>query len=202
MLKRKLSDKFYKRAYRILTAILAVYWITFLFCGVARCGVVSYAYPLKYKEVIYKYADYYDLERALIFSVVKTESSFDETAKSKAGALGLMQITPDTGKYIAGKLGVESYDLLDVETNINFGCFYIKYLYIRFKNIDTAMIAYNAGEGNVALWLINPEYSLDGKTIKDVPFPETAGYIKKIRENFSKYKKLYGKILDKRNNFE
>ncbi len=157
----------------------------------------KYVYPLKYKELVFEYADYYGLERALVFAMIKTESSFDPNAVSRAGAVGLMQITNKTGKYIAQKLGVEKYDLKNDNDNINFGCYYIKYLYIRFKNMDTALVAYNAGEGNVTLWLMDNKLSKDGKTLNNIPFEESREYLNKIHKNFEKYKKLYNKILDK-----
>ncbi len=157
----------------------------------------KYVYPLKYKELVFEYADYYGLERALVFAVIKTESSFNPNAESKKGAVGLMQITKKTGEYIAQKLGVEKYDLKNNDNNINFGCYYIKYLYARFKNMDTALVAYNAGEGNVSLWLMDKNLSKDGNTLTSIPFEESREYIKKIHKNFEKYKKLYKKILDK-----
>ena len=157
----------------------------------------KYVYPLKYKELVFEYADYYGLERALIFAVIKTESSFNPNAESKKGAVGLMQITKRTGEYIAQKLGVENYNLKNNDDNINFGCYYIKYLFARFKDMDTAIIAYNAGEGNVSLWLQNKDLSNDGKKLNSVPFKESRDYIEKIHKNFEKYKKLYNKILDK-----
>ncbi|MBR1967913.1 MAG: lytic transglycosylase domain-containing protein [Clostridia bacterium] len=201
-MRERLNGKFFKKLYKILTVFLAVCWVSM---GVAIFGRVvlrSYFYPVRYKEEVFEYADYYGLERALVFSVIKVESGFNEDAKSHAGAVGLMQITEDTGAYIASKLGVENYNLTDVKTNINFGCYYIKYLFLRFKDMNTALIAYNAGEGNVSLWLMNNEYSDDKITLKSIPFNETRDYIKKINENFSKYKKLYGNILDKPKNFE
>ena len=201
-MRERLNGKFFKKLYKILTVFLAVCWVAM---GVAIFGRVvlrSYFYPVRYKEEVFEYADYYGLERALVFSVIKVESGFNEDAKSHAGAVGLMQITEDTGAYIANKLGVENYNLTDVKTNINFGCYYIKYLFLRFKDMNTALIAYNAGEGNVSLWLMNNEYSDDKITLKSIPFNETRDYIKKINENFSKYKKLYGNILDKPKNFE
>jgi len=201
-MRERLNGKFVKKLYKVLTTILMGFWIVIALCFFMRCGTMTYVYPIEYKELVFEYADIYGLERALVFAVIKTESGFDENAESNAGAIGLMQITSETGKYIADKLGVEQYDLKDAETNINFGCYYIKYLYLRFKDIDTALIAYNAGEGNVSSWLSNPEYSNDGKTLDSIPFAETTEYIKKIRENFSKYKKLYGNFLDKRNIFE
>ncbi len=201
-MRERLNGKFFKKLYKILTVFLAVCWVAMGGAILGRAVLRSYLYPVEYMEEVFEYADYYGLERALVFSVIKVESGFNEDAKSHAGAVGLMQITEDTGAYIADKLGVENYNLIDVKTNINFGCYYIKYLFLRFKNMNTALIAYNAGEGNVSLWLMNNEYSDDKITLKSIPFNETRDYIKKINENFSKYKKLYGNILDKPKNFE
>lgn len=192
-----LKEKFLKTLYRTVTAILTICWILAGFCLVGQCASKAYLYPLKFKDIIFEYADYYGLERALIFSVVKVESNFNEKAVSAAGAVGLMQITPDTGKYIAEKSGVEKFDLTDAKTNVNFGCYYLKYLFLRFDDMDTAIVAYNAGEGNVSLWLNDADCSLDKKTLFHIPFSESREYIKKIKETFSKYEKLYGNILDK-----
>ena len=109
-----------------------------------------------------------------------------------------MQITPKTGEYIAKLSGAKKYDLLDAETNISFGCYYLSYLYDKFDKIETVICAYNAGEGNVSEWLKNEEYSNDGESLRVVPYSETREYIKKIKKTFEKYKKLYGNILDKR----
>lgn len=195
MLKTKKSLKFI--LYKVLTVILCAFWGFFAVLGIANCVSKAYLYPLKNKQNVFEFADLYGIERALIFAVIKVESGFDTNAQSKAGAIGLMQITPYTAKYIADLQGIEKYDLKDERTNINFGCFYIKYLMNKFKNTDTAIIAYNAGEGNVSLWLNNSEYSEDRITLKKIPFTESREYIKKIKETFAKYKKLYGNILDK-----
>lgn len=184
--------------YRTVSIIVLGFWILFALLGVTRCAGRQILYPLHYREEVFECADGYGLSRALVFAVIKTESGFDKNAESRAGAVGLMQICPETGEYIAQKMGVENFDLKNPKTNITFGCYYIKYLQLRFGNTETALAAYNAGEGNVSLWLINPEYSDDGSTLKYIPFPETRGYIEKIYESFGKYKKLYGKLLDKR----
>ncbi len=183
--------------YKILTVILCLFWGVFALLGMNTCVAKKYLYPLKDKQIVFEYADMYGLERALVFSIIKVESSFDANAKSSAGALGLMQITPDTAEYIAFLQGIKNYDLKNKRTNVNFGCFYIKYLMQKFKDKQTAIVAYNAGEGNVSLWLNNPEYSNDKITLKKIPFPESREYVKKINQTFAKYKKLYGNILDK-----
>lgn len=193
----EMKEKICKILFRILGGFLFFCLLFFLLFSVSRCYQIKYVYPLKYKETVVKYADYYDLDRAIVFAVINTESSFDVNAKSKAGAMGLMQITEKTADYIAKKKCIENYDIMDIETNVNFGCYYIKYLFNKFGDLDTALIAYNAGEGNVAIWLKDRKYSIDGKTLKTTPFRESNEYIIKIHKNFEKYKKLYKKILDK-----
>ena len=195
---KKVNGKYKKISIKILTVYLAICWIMLAFFGLLYMYNKKYVYPLKYKELVFEYADYYGLDRALIFAVIKTESSFRTDAVSKAGAIGLMQITQKTGEYIAQKLGVERYDLMNNADNINFGCYYIKYLFVRFKDMDTALVAYNAGEGNVSIWLMDEKLTSDGKTLKSIPFKESREYLDKIHKNFEKYKKLYKKILDKR----
>ncbi len=192
-----MKSKISKVLYKILVGFLFFCWIIFSLFSVSKCYQVRYVYPLKYKETVVKYADYYSLDRAIVFAVINTESGFNVNAKSKAGAMGLMQITEKTGEYIANRLGIDNYNIMDIETNINFGCYYIKYLLTKFGDLDTALIAYNAGEGNVAIWLTDKKYSIDGKRLKSTPFRESNEYIIKIHKNFEKYKKLYKKILDK-----
>ncbi len=196
------KHKILRRIFKILTVILCFFWVVFAMGGIYRCTMRQYFYPLEFKEEIFYAADTFGFERALILSVVNVESSFDEKAVSPKGAQGLMQITPATAAYIAGIQGVENFDMLSARDNLNFGCFYLKYLFDKFSDVNTALAAYNAGEGNVFLWLKNSDYSDDGITLKAIPFPETAGYVEKINETFKIYKKLYGYILDKSNKFE
>lgn len=195
---RKAQGKgFFRGLYKVAEFITFFCLCLFFLIGAGRCATAKYVYPVKYKTEVFAYADMYGLSRALVFAMIKTESGFDHSARSDAGAVGLMQITEETGKYIAEKLGAVSYDLSDPETNVSFGCFYIKYLLTRFKNENTALAAYNAGEGNVAIWLEDKSCSEDGKTLKYIPFAETRAYLRKIWKSFEKYKKLYGKTLDK-----
>ncbi len=154
-------------------------------------------YPLKFKAEVFTASKEYGVDSALIFAVIKVESEFDESAVSGKGAYGLMQITKNTAEYIAKLKNEKSYDILDAKINIDFGTFYLKYLMEKFGSIETAIYAYNAGEGKVKAWLKNNEYSVDGINLKTVPYKETHEYGKKIKKTFSKYKKLYGNILDK-----
>ena len=190
-----------KQSLKVVCKISIIIFLTLcivtLIYGLFNLYLKKVVYPLDYKEQVYKYADNYCLNRALVFAVIKQESSFNKNAISSAGAVGLMQITNSTASYIANNLGETEYNLTDPDTNIRFGCYYIKYLYWKFKNMDTALVAYNAVEGNVLKWLKNQEYSDDGVSLKNIPFKESREYIVKIKEFAKKYNKLYNKILDK-----
>ena len=186
-----------KAFYKIILTLFVILGVCISIFILSNLYLKKVVYPLQYKEQVFKYADNYGLDRALVFSVIKTESSFDKNAISSAGAIGLMQITNSTAKYIAENLGEKDFELTDPETNIKFGCYYLKYLYYRFSDMETALVAYNAGEGNVIKWLKDKNFSDDGKRLKNIPFKESREYITKIKENAKKYNKLYNKILDK-----
>ena len=196
------KEKSVKTVYKILSAIIATCLFTFAVLVGVNYVERKFVYPIKFSEQVNFYANQYDLNPLFVYSVIKIESSFDKRAKSNKNAKGLMQLTDKTAGYIAKLKGVEYYDIYDVNTNVSFGCFYLRYLINRFDDEQTALVAYNAGEGNVREWLLNKEYSEDGVTLKIIPYKETREYIKKFQKTFSKYNKLYGNILDKSKNFE
>lgn len=156
---------------------------------------VKTRYPLKYEDYIMKYAEEYHLDPYFVCSIIWTESKFDPEVVSSRGAVGLMQIMPDTGKWIAGKLGMEDFEeenLHDPETNIQMGCWYLKFLSDKFDG-DTTKIAaaYNAGHNRVSEWMTDPEHSTDGETLDNIPFEETKNYVKRERQSYEIYKFLY-----------
>jgi soluble lytic murein transglycosylase len=187
-----------KTAIKILSIILACFWVVgaSIFC----CALVEkyFFYPVKHYEIIKKYSQEYGVKKELILSVINAESSFNSKAISEKGAKGLMQITDSTAEFIAEKLGIIYYDIFSPETNVNFGTYYLRYLFMRFSNEQTAICAYNAGEGKVRAWLEDNRYSTDGISLKSIPFTETANYLKKITKGQKKYLKYYGYILDKK----
>ena len=155
--------------------------------------VLDSGYKLTYKDEIVRYAKKYDLDPYLVSSVIHVESSNRAEAVSSVGALGLMQIMPDTGEWIADKLGVE-HDLENLklpETNIEFGCWYLNFLCERFPVQDTVLAAYNAGHNAAARWLNDPDYSKDGQNLTTIPYKETKNYVEKVNKAYSKYKKLF-----------
>lgn len=146
-------------------------------------------YPIKYKKEINKYSKIYNIDRSLIASVICVESSFNQNAISSKGAKGLMQIMPQTAKWICEKENID-YDeqkLLNAEYNINLGTYYLNYLINKFKNTDTAIIAYNAGEGVVSSWLKNEKLTYNGKIV-NIPYKETSNYLTKINRAINIYK--------------
>ena len=180
----------------IVAAAIILFWLTFTAVFFVQCAEKR-VYPLLYKDEITAVSVKYGIDAALVFAVVRTESGFDPLTVSAQGATGLMQILPSTGKYIADKRGIAEYDLFNVKTNLDFGCYYWQYLSERFYGIKETAAAYNAGEGTVSGWLKNREYSSDGKHLESIPYKETRDYVKKICESLKRYKKLYGKLLDK-----
>ncbi len=195
MKRNKVFDK--DKNFRILTAALAfIIFITAI--PILKHVVLKHRYPLRYRDYVLNSAEEFDLSAALVFSVIKTESSFIADAVSPKNAKGLMQLTDETGAYVAKMLNVSDYDLFDAQTNVRFGCRYLRYLIDEFGVIETAITAYNAGEGNVKSWLKDTRYSNDNTTLFAIPFSETEKYLKKIYKSFRKYEKIYGKLLDKK----
>lgn len=113
-------------------------------------AILKAVYPMEYKETVLTVADKNQLNPALVYGVIVEESHFNAKAKSPKGALGLMQIEPETGKFVASSLGYTSFkdsDLFDPQLNITIGEWYLKYLLDRSNGDETkALMAYNGGE--------------------------------------------------------
>lgn len=153
------------------------------------------AYPIKYFNYIEENSKKYNVEEDLILAIIKSESNFRQDVESKVGAIGLMQIMPKTFNW----LKTHNISALDIDhlknpkTNINYGTYFISLLKKRYNSIKEALCAYNAGIGTVDKWLKDKRYSFDGKTLKKIPYPDTAIYVKNVLENKKIYKNLYFK---------
>ena len=162
----------------------------------ALVNIDNEIYPLKYSKFVEEQSEIYEVDKALVYAVIRTESSFDPEAVSEIGARGLMQITKSTFEWAQMKMGKEfsddSYDdLFDPETNIKYGTFLLSAFIKEFGSVDNALCAYHAGWGNAKSWLKDPEYSPDGENITNIPFKDTNWYVNKINEVMDKYKSLY-----------
>lgn len=168
--------------------------------GIIICYGANYGmkmlYPIKYADYIEKYAEEFEVDPYLVISVIKTESNFDDKAMSQKGASGLMQITENTAVWIAHKLEIDDFnydeDIKKPEMNIKMGVYYIAYLKEMYEgDTELSIAAYNAGFNNVDKWLRDDECSKDGKTLLNIPFPETKRYVNKVNNNYKIYKVLY-----------
>lgn len=151
-------------------------------------------YPIKYEFFVEKYAAEYKLDKYLVYAVIRTESRFDKYAVSSANAKGLMQLTDETGVFCAKKMKLDGYSesaLFDPEINIRMGCFYLSYLISAYKDINTAVAAYNGGPGNVDKWLANPTHTNGSDKLINIPFKETKDYVLRVNEAYEMYKNLY-----------
>ena len=167
-----------RKVYLLFLVVCVIFFVAFLYFELVL-------FPVKYSREVEASSKKYGLDSALVYAVIKTESSFRKDVKSSAGAVGLMQILPSTAKWIAevNNESFESNDLFDVGTNVDYGCFYLRYLFDKFEDVDVVVCAYNAGETKVREWL------KDGVLIEDrIDYKETKNYLKKVRQNYRVYK--------------
>lgn len=152
------------------------------------------AYPLEYTDLVNKAAKDYNLQPALIYGVIHTESRFDPDAGSSVGALGLMQIMPETFDWLQEKRGESgkytTEDLYTPSVNIDYGSYLLRYFLDYYGNEKCAVAAYNAGF-EVSNWLEDPNCSPDGMTLDVIPYPETSEYVVKVENAKQKYIELY-----------
>jgi soluble lytic murein transglycosylase len=135
---------------------------------------VRLRYPLDYEHIVTGHAKNYDLDPALLAAVIYRESKFDARAESDSGAIGLMQLLPDTAKGIALHTGGTKFqvsDLWDPEINVRYGAFYLRRLLNKYGNVRLALAAYNAGQANVDEWQEKGE---------GIAFPETRQYVDEV----------------------
>lgn len=161
-----------------------------------------YIYPFPYREIITEEAVRNNIDPNLVAAVIKTESNFRIGAESKAGARGIMQIMPETGRWAAEKMnlrGFEPDDLYEAETNIRIGCWYLNDLNQEFRgNKILVMAAYNGGRGNVQAWIKQEGWTGEPAHVDKIPFPETRAYVKKVLKNYDWYRYLYKEINEQR----
>jgi soluble lytic murein transglycosylase len=154
--------------------------------------------PLRHEDIIRQQARAKHLDPALVAAVIYAETKF-RARRSPAGAEGLMQITPDTARFIAHRSGGTSFresDLSDPQINIQYGTYYLRYLLDRYGGNETlALAAYNGGEGNVDNWLVKASKRAQQFTTDDIPFPETRAYVGRVEQARTDYRSTYADDL-------
>jgi soluble lytic murein transglycosylase len=173
-----------------LTALLAVIAGLVLYVQAAEPSwYYRLRYPLSYEQIVRGHARNYQLEPALLAAVIYQESKFDAEARSDAGAVGLMQLQPETAKGIALRTGGSKFrvdDLTDPEINVRYGSWYLRHLIDKYDDEELALAAFNAGQGNVDSWL---------REDKGIAFAETRHYVDRVQELKAIYRDAYASEL-------
>ncbi|WP_416337038.1 lytic transglycosylase domain-containing protein [Desulfitobacterium sp.] len=155
----------------------------------------KFFYPYPYRPTVEKYAQEYGVDPFLVIAVIRAESSFMPQSESHKGALGLMQVMPNTAGEIAKKIGDNSFTpekLKDPETNIQYGTWYLANLQKEFNNLTLTIAAYNGGRGHVNEWISSQQIDPNNLDVDDIPFQETRQYVERVLKFYGKYKELYG----------
>jgi soluble lytic murein transglycosylase len=148
-------------------------------------------YPLHYTTIVRVHADENRIDPALLAAVIETESKFNSDARSGAGAVGLMQLTPSTAEGIAKATGGSKFvvsDLTDPDINVRYGAWYLRHLLDRYNQQERlALAAYNAGEDNVDRWQ---------REHIGIQFKETRDYVDKVERLTKIYRRAYASQLE------
>lgn len=156
-------------------------------------------YPLEHEDLIRTEAARQDLDPALVAAVIDTESGFVADSRSSQGAVGLMQLLPETAEFVAGQPRRPSPPpdrLEDPAVNIAYGTRYLRYLVDRHGSVPLALAAYNGGETNLTEWLERARG--EGRSLDipdDIPFTETRGFVSRVLEAVPIYRRAYGDRL-------
>jgi soluble lytic murein transglycosylase len=145
-------------------------------------------HPLRYDEIVLGHARNYHLDPALLAAVIFTESKFDAGARSDRGAVGLMQLLPETAKGIAERTGGSKFrvsDLENPEINVRYGAWYLRHLLDKYGDERLALAAYNAGQANVDGWR---------KAGLPIQFQETEEFVDKVERLKKTYRHAYASL--------
>ncbi len=153
--------------------------------------VVPEKIEINYKRQIKESSNKYEIDPFIIAAVINAESGFNKEAESHVGALGLMQLMPDTIDFLSNLKNekIDDYEIFkeDVDKNIDYGSLYLKYLHDKYRDWNKTFMAYNAGMGNLDSWLEeNPNLE-----VEEIPFPETKEYVIKINRYLESFKYHY-----------
>jgi soluble lytic murein transglycosylase len=158
-------------------------------------GALRLLFPLHYWSLLEENGNRYQIDPLLLAAVIRAESKFFPQAKSEKGALGLMQIIPDTGAWAASKIGLIDFEidkLYDPAVNIQIGSWYLCQLLHEFDGQTVvALAAYNSGRGHIRRWLESKQLKPVGIGFRDLPYLETRSYVQKVLRNYYCYQQIY-----------
>lgn len=156
---------------------------------------VERAYPTPYKDLVTQYCAEHNVDPFLVTALMRVESRFRPHVVSEKGARGLMQVMPDTARWVAQELGMDRFDpemLHDPRINLRIGTWYLASLEREFGGDKVIVLAaYNAGRGNVRKWLDTARWTGRIEEIDRIPFPETRDYVRKVLRFYETYVRVY-----------
>ena len=152
-------------------------------------------YPIYYRDTIDKYAKKYEMDPLFVAAMILEESRFGAELVSWAGAIGLMQIMPKTGRELARQIKIPRFEkkmLFNPSVNIEMGTKYMKYLMGRFQGSHELVVgAYNGGPGRMGRWVKERGLADLDEFVEDIAIDETRRHVKKVIDSYYMYKKLY-----------
>lgn len=153
-------------------------------------------YPMPFAKQLRARAKPHGLDPYLVAGLIRQESEFNPNARSRAGARGLMQIMPRTGRGLARRLGIKGFStrhLYRADTSLRLGTFHFRQVHDRFdRRIEYTLAAYNAGEHRVEEWVTWEDFTEAEEFVESIPFTETRGYVQAVLRNAAVYRELYG----------
>ncbi|TCZ75286.1 lytic transglycosylase domain-containing protein [Paenibacillus albiflavus] len=183
-----------KRTYAIL--LIAVLLFLLIFSN----KIEELLYPIDYRQEISTSASKYNVDPFLIAAIIRVENNFKVEGTSSKGALGLMQLMPETAQWIKessniGTVGSD-HDLQDASVNIDMGAWYLSWLLNYYDgHLNYAIAAYNAGQGTVNKWRATNVWDGSETSISTIPYGQTKHFVKRVRYYYDKYHKVYGPDL-------
>lgn len=184
-----------RRPWRHRVALLVLAGAAVIACVVLALTPATLArrtlYPVSHVQDIQASAERHGVDPLLVAAVIKCESGWDEAAQSSAGAIGLMQVMPQTSSELArmGLVDPGAYDpsdLLDPAANIEYGTAYLAFLEKNLSSTDEVIAAYNAGMGKVEEWLAQP-----GELADNITYAETREYLRRVNDAYQGYRDSY-----------
>ncbi len=189
-----------KRRPRYLLPLFCLFCIaalSFALYQVWRSDLVQlrYVYMWDYQDEILRYSKRNKVDPFLVAAIIKNESGFKPTAVSEAGAVGLMQLMPDTATWAARQMGLQNFkeeELFNSETNIRLGCWYLAELEEEFRgNMALIMMAYNAGRGQTKAWMQENGWDYEFNRPAAIPYGDTREYVEKVLQDRDRYYLYY-----------
>lgn len=201
--KKRRKSRFIGAFIVVLTALAAAMAILALMRRLDDSKVAKY--PVLYVDEICAAANENSVPAPYIAAVIMAESSYNPEAVSSVGAQGLMQIMPDTAKWISGKLDDSYTDtrMFDPVACIRYGTWYLRFLLERYSgDMRCATAAYHAGQGTVDRWLDDPEYSRDGATLYAMEYDSTSTYVERVMNYYEYYTNAYIELFNTAENLQ